>query len=151
MKPIEFKHQNIVYAKDQPEYQPLPALKLKTNEGQVICCWKMSLKERLKGLITGNIWVSLMSFNKPLTPHLISVNRKDVFSIPNDKYFINKKIHTIKWNLGIIIIRFGYFVRKYQYEPKRYNLRWEFGVNILKVGYDLRGQLPMRTWKYNHV
>jgi len=28
MKPVEFEHQNIVFAKDQPEYQPLPALRI---------------------------------------------------------------------------------------------------------------------------
>ena len=39
MKPVEFKHQNVVFAKDQPEYQPLPALRLDTPEGEVISCW----------------------------------------------------------------------------------------------------------------
>lgn len=27
MRPIEFKGQNIIFAKDQPEYLPLPALR----------------------------------------------------------------------------------------------------------------------------
>jgi hypothetical protein len=85
MKPIEFKHQNVIYAKDQPEYQPLPALKLDTSEGEVISCWHLSFKERLKILFTGKMWVSLMSFNKPLTPSFLSVNRKDVYSISEDK------------------------------------------------------------------
>lgn len=151
MKPITFKQQNVVYAKDQPEYQPLPALRLDTPEGQVISCWKMSFKERIKIFFTGKVWVSLMSFNKPLTPSYISVNRKDVFSIPDDSLRINRKIDTILWNLGIMILWFGYRIRKYQYEPKQYNLRWEFGVAILKVGYDLRGQIPMKTWKWNHI
>ena len=31
MKPIEFKDQNVVYAKDQPEYLPLPALRIDGN------------------------------------------------------------------------------------------------------------------------
>jgi hypothetical protein len=84
MKPVEFKHQNVVFAKDQPEYQPLPALKLDTPQGEVISCWKMSLKERIKVLFTGRVWLSLMSFNKPLTPSYISVNRKEVFSTPED-------------------------------------------------------------------
>jgi hypothetical protein len=85
MKPVEFKDQNVVFAKDQPEYQPLPALRLDTPEGQVISCWKMSIWERLKVLFTGNVWVSLMSFNKPLTPSYISVHRKEVYSRPDDK------------------------------------------------------------------
>ena len=84
MKPVSFKHQNIVFAKDQPEYTPLPALKLNTNEGEVISCWKMSFRERIKVLITGKVWLSLMSFNKPLTPSYVSVDRKKVYSTPND-------------------------------------------------------------------
>lgn len=40
MKPKEFKGQNIVFAKDQPEYQPLPALRM--PDGEVITCWGLS-------------------------------------------------------------------------------------------------------------
>ena len=88
MKPIEFKHQNIVFAKDQPEYQPLPALKIDSPEGEVISCWKMSFKERVKIVFTGRVWLSLMSFNGPLTPSFLAVNRKEVYSHPSD----NKKL-----------------------------------------------------------
>jgi len=91
MKPIKFKHQNIVFAKDQSGYQPLPALRLDTPEGEVISCWKMSLKERVKVLFTGHVWVSLMSFNKPLTPSYLSVNRKEVFLAPEEGKLLNKK------------------------------------------------------------
>lgn len=85
MKPIKFKHQNSTYAEDQPEYQPLPSLKLEGREGYVISCWEMSFKERLKVLFTGKVWMSLMSFNKPLTPSFLSIDRKEVFSVPEDK------------------------------------------------------------------
>jgi len=80
MKPIEFKEQNVVYAKDQPEYQPLPAFKDSSPEGLVISCWKLSWKERFQILITGKLWVSLMSFNKPLTPSFFSVFKSDMFT-----------------------------------------------------------------------
>jgi hypothetical protein len=86
MRPIEFKHQNVVYAKDQPQYQPLPALKLRGEEGEVISCWRMSFKERLKVLFTGRMWVSLLSFNQPLTPSYLSVNRKEMYYHPDDKH-----------------------------------------------------------------
>jgi hypothetical protein len=85
MKPVEFKHQNVVFAKDQPEYQPLPALKIDSPQGEVVSCWQMTFKERIKVFVTGKIWLSLMSFNKPLTPSFMSVNRKDVYSRPTDK------------------------------------------------------------------
>ncbi len=84
MKAIKFKHSNVIFAKDQPEYQPLPALKIDSPQGEVISCWKMNWRERLKVLITGKVWLSLMSFKKPLTPSYLSVNRKDVYSVPED-------------------------------------------------------------------
>jgi hypothetical protein len=84
MRPVKFKHQNVVFAEDQPEYQPLPALRIEGPEGIVISCWKMSFKERVKVLFTGKVWLSLMSFNNPLTPSYMSVNRDDVFSFNED-------------------------------------------------------------------
>lgn len=97
MKPTSFKHQNIVIAKDQPPYTPLPALRLNTANGEVISCWKMSFKERVMVLFTGRVWFSLMSFNKPLTPSFMSVNRKDVYSHTDDlKPFTVKILEWVK-------------------------------------------------------
>ena len=84
MKSVEFKQQNVVFAKDQPEYTPLPALKIDGPEGYVVSCWKMSLKERIKVLFCGRVWLILMSFNKPLTPSFMSVNRKDVYELTTE-------------------------------------------------------------------
>ena len=72
MNPFDFKEKNCVFAKDQPEYLPLPAHK--TFDGVVISCWKMSFKERLKVLFTGKIWLSILSFNHPLQPQSLQVN-----------------------------------------------------------------------------
>lgn len=92
MKPIKFKYQNTVYSKNQSEYQELPSLKLDTAEGEVISCWKLSFKERIIVLITGKIWLSLMSFNNPLTPSFLSTKRKEVFTVLNDNLTIKEKI-----------------------------------------------------------
>jgi hypothetical protein len=35
MKPISFEQQNVVFAKDQKEYQPLPAYKSDFSDGRV--------------------------------------------------------------------------------------------------------------------
>lgn len=78
MKPIEFKEQNIVFAKDQPEYQPLPAFKDDTPQGEVISCWSLSFSERLRILFFGKLWVSLLTFNKPLTPSFFTTKKSDV-------------------------------------------------------------------------
>lgn len=78
MKPIEFKEQNVVYAKNQKEYLPLPAFKASTPEGEVVSCWKLSFIERIRILFTGVLWSSLMSFNKPLTPTFFTTKKSDV-------------------------------------------------------------------------
>lgn len=96
MKPIRFKHQNVIFAENQPEYQSLPALKLDTPEGEVITCWGLTFKERLKVLFTGKVWVSLMSFNQPLTPSYLAVNRKEVYSVVGDEEKWYQKIKSNK-------------------------------------------------------
>lgn len=77
MKPIDFKGSNIVFAKDQPEYLPLPAWK--SEDGQVVSCWKLSWKERIKLLFTGKMFFMVMTFNKPLQPQLPSVDNPLIF------------------------------------------------------------------------
>lgn len=66
MKPIKFKEANVTFAKDQPEYLPLPAFK--SDDGVVISCWQLNLKERLKILIGGKMWLRMLTFNHPLQP-----------------------------------------------------------------------------------
>jgi len=73
VKPIEFPEQNCVYAKDQPEYLPLPVHK--TPDGMVISCWALTWRERLKVAFTGRMWWSVLTFNHPLQPQLPSVDR----------------------------------------------------------------------------
>lgn len=70
MKPVEFPEQNVVYAKDQPEYLPLPAHR--SPEGQVTSCWQMDWRERLRVLLSGKVYVSLLTFNGPLQPQIVS-------------------------------------------------------------------------------
>jgi len=66
MKPIEFAEQTCVIAKDQKEYLPLPAFK--SDDGQVISCWKFSFWERLKVLFGAKMWFHMFTFNQPLQP-----------------------------------------------------------------------------------
>lgn len=83
MKPIPFKEQNVVFAKDQPEYLPLPAFRSDSPQGEVVSCWQLSFTERLRILFTGKLWVSLLSFNKPLTPSFFSTKKSEVLTTPN--------------------------------------------------------------------
>lgn len=45
MKPIDFPGRNIIFAEDQPEYQPLPAILMPGPEAEVISCWELSDEE----------------------------------------------------------------------------------------------------------
>lgn len=70
---VQFPESNVTYAENQPQYRPLPAFK--DEDGTVVSCWAPSLKERLKILFTGKIWLSVMTFNNPLQPLLMSADK----------------------------------------------------------------------------
>lgn len=78
MKPVKFKEVNVTFAEDQPEYQPLPAFKNNSPQGEVVTCWELSFRERLRVLFKGKIWLSLMSFNKPLIPSYMTTKKSDI-------------------------------------------------------------------------
>lgn len=79
MKPIEFPQQNTVFAKDQPEYLPLPAYRSPDGH-EVTACWSMTWRERIRALLTGRVYVTLLTFGRPLTPSIVSVNPPQVQS-----------------------------------------------------------------------
>lgn len=94
MKPVEFKECNIKFAENQDEYNTLPAFKENSPRGNVVTCWRLSFKERVRVLFLGNIWLNLLSFNKPLTPSFMTTKKSDVFELPKfsiRKYFKIKK------------------------------------------------------------
>lgn len=80
MEAIDFKERNIIFAENQPEYNSLPALKKEGVEGEVVTCWKLSFRERIKILLTGKLWLALLTFNKPLTPTFLTVNKNDLIN-----------------------------------------------------------------------
>lgn len=84
MKPIQFPEANVVFAANQPEYNPLPAYRDAGSMGAIISCWDLSLSERIRILFKGKLWVSLVMFGKPLTPSFFSTKKSDVL-IPINK------------------------------------------------------------------
>jgi hypothetical protein len=80
MKLIEFPEQTVVIAKDQPEYYGMPAHCFRANpeEGRIACCWRLSWWERLTLLATGRIWHQILTFNHPLQPQLLTVEKPDM-------------------------------------------------------------------------
>lgn len=55
-----------VFAKDQPEYLQLPAFR--DEYGAVTMRWKLTIRERLRILLSGDLWLSVLTFNNPLQP-----------------------------------------------------------------------------------
>ena len=68
MKPIKFKQQNKIYAKDQKSYLPLPVYEDNEQGGRVFHCWKLSFIERIKVLFIGKLWIKVLNFHQPLQP-----------------------------------------------------------------------------------
>ena len=76
---VEFPEQTVVYARHQPEYRPLPAWREPRGAtGRVVCCWRLSLRERLKLLVTGLIWHEVLTFNYSLQPQLLGVDKPEM-------------------------------------------------------------------------
>lgn len=46
MNPIEFKGQNVILGKDQPEYKNIPALRF--ADGEIITCWEVTDEDILE-------------------------------------------------------------------------------------------------------
>jgi len=81
MKPIEFPEQNCVYAKDQPEYEPLPVFK--NEEGDVVSCWQLSDEEIQQIVETKKLWICVKTFNKALQPIFCTVIKDDLLQPVN--------------------------------------------------------------------
>lgn len=70
----------VTYAKDQPEYLPLPALKF--SDGLVITRWQPSFWERLSLLFGGSVILGQLTFNQPLQPVMLSTNVQEIAGTP---------------------------------------------------------------------
>ena len=71
----------VVYAEHQKEYLPLPSLQENAETGHVVSRWKLNLKERIKILLFGDLWLCIMTFHKPLQPIILTTE----FPIQGDK------------------------------------------------------------------
>lgn len=75
----QFPEVNVTYAKDQPEYRPLPCYRQPNDpQGQIVCCWRLTWRERLSVLCTGQIWHHVMTFNQPLQPQLLMTEKPQI-------------------------------------------------------------------------
>lgn len=76
MAPKEFPEQNVIFAKDQPEYNPLPAFR--DEKGDVVTCWELSDEEIERLIQTKTIYQAVKTFNNPLQPVFITTEIQEV-------------------------------------------------------------------------
>lgn len=70
------KWDETIYAKHQPEYNPLPSIC--TAEGIAISRWRLSWRERLRILFRGNLWLHVHTFGQPLQPVLLETTAPEI-------------------------------------------------------------------------
>ncbi len=73
MELIEFADQTVVIARDQPQYNPMPAHV--DIAGVVTCQWKLSWRERAKVLFSGRIWHQIHTFGSAIQPQRLDTNK----------------------------------------------------------------------------
>lgn len=79
MKLIEFPEQTKIIAKNQPQYNPLPAHIFKGDpQGRIAFCWELNWKERFKVLFGGKIWHQVLTFGQNLQPQLMTVDKPEM-------------------------------------------------------------------------
>lgn len=82
MKPVSpvipaYVAEEVTYAADQPEYIPLPVLRIgdpAEGQGVLLTRWRMSWRERFRALFFGDVYCQVMTFGQPLQPIAISVD-----------------------------------------------------------------------------
>lgn len=74
-QPTDFPGATITIAKDQPPYLPLPARHYGDDMGTLLTCWQLTEEELAEVLKTGKLWVTMLTFNQPIQPIAISVER----------------------------------------------------------------------------
>lgn len=78
MKPIKPESRKgaseVVFAKDQPEYEPLPA---NFDGTSVETKWKLSWRERWAVLRHGSLYLTLLTFGNALQPIRLSILRDE--------------------------------------------------------------------------
>lgn len=80
MSPADFPEVNVVFAKDQTEYLPLPCYR--DPQGTVLSCWRLTWRERLRLVLTGRLWFVQMTFGDPLQPICPLATKPPIAEVP---------------------------------------------------------------------
>jgi hypothetical protein len=77
MIPVTFPGCNILIGKDQPQYQPLPAMALDGPEGERIICFELTDEELETLKTTKRLYYSQWTFGQHFHPMKITTNLED--------------------------------------------------------------------------
>lgn len=66
MKPIKTNQTNVIFGKDNKDYEPLPAWT--NSQGQVVTCWQLTDEEVQQIIESKKIYLMQLTFNQPLQP-----------------------------------------------------------------------------------
>lgn len=71
--PMDDEHNfvRVVFAENQPQYQPLPAIK--TMDGRVITEWELTAEELAQIMESGRLRLTILTFGQPLQPVKLEV------------------------------------------------------------------------------
>ena len=69
-------HDEIIVAENQDEYQNLPCIPL--TGGVILTRWKLSDEEKKIVAETGDIYLYLWTFGKPVAPVLLQVEKPEI-------------------------------------------------------------------------
>lgn len=68
----------VIYAKDQPQYRPLPVVRLTGRDGRLISRWTLTPEERARIAAGEDLYVQHLTFGHPLQPLLPTVGLPDL-------------------------------------------------------------------------
>lgn len=71
-----YEDSEVIYAEHQPQYNPLPALPV---GDYIITRWKLSLRERIRALFIGDLYLTVKTFNNPLQPIKMSLIKPELY------------------------------------------------------------------------
>ncbi len=70
------EHEERIIAKDQPQYLPLPVIEL--GKGIMLARWTLSEEEKRIVVETGNIYITMWTFNNPVMPYRLQVEKPNI-------------------------------------------------------------------------
>lgn len=78
MIPVDFPEVTNRIAEGQDQYMTLPAHINPGNQGEVTFCWQLTWKERMQLFLTGKLWHSVLTFNQPLQPQVLNIEKPEM-------------------------------------------------------------------------